>query len=1243
MNSDKLHYIKKMELKIDYQDNIIGQFSDELEEIRADINLVRNSKRWCWGNRFVNLFNLVLFRNAKVTIFDKMEYELENLITSIEKHLKKPCQSVHISHEDIKPLIKLKKDLRNDFNTLINSKRWMLTKSIWPNFSTSAHRPYKIIAARSIDTILHEIDRLNIKSEKQLNLANSREYLENLYRLINELEIEFNELLMDHRWIVGNRIIDTIRILTFQKNNEIVTDHIQKLFKRFNKHFKHQTECQDKIESIRRRTSFITPNDTKLIVYTCLFGDYEKLKEPLFQDKNVQYLLFTDNPQLKSRKWKKIIVHTKLENPRRTSRLPKILAHKYLPPHDVSIYIDASLEFLVDDPFKMAYDCLNGADIGLYKHYRRNCVYDEIKFCKNRGIETESVCQDISKKYKKARMPENFGLFENGLIVRRNNNKMRALNEKWWQEYTSGSERDQFSLAYSLWQLKIRPNPIAIGLQVRLNPYVNFYHHNILTYPLKKGRLFVCIAYAPMNYDMNLGRCYNDYMEMLDDNDFILFLDHDAVFCDSSWREIIQEVLDKYGHEEALFTCRTNRIGNPYQRINLLCENHHLACHRALSNFIQKNTDEIVTEITTLPSSSGVVMLLNKKTWKKYRFSEGFLKVDNKMHIALRENGGKVFFINKLYVYHFYRADNDASHALYTIEAKNHKNGNSNFLRNFVYQEFNFETIDSCMSLLDDGQWGLFLRDQSMFCNKDWYHRACDYLTSHPDAEVVFFMNNANQNAIHTDNLLEHRKFALTPEINHTQIDDGYSIDKKALTAFMMSKRTWRQYKERYRGELDPALFLAFIKSKNKTTGFCNNIYVYSMLLDSSIKLTHELDSDFREYFQNRLNIAIITIGFWPDMAGMELMTHNLASNLTNSGNLVVLFAPQKEAAYEEIKHNYLLRRFKDFDHMKQMFHVHHASLPFDVIFVQGAHVPAGLALELREETGIPVVIRTHGEDIQIDRESDYGYRLNPQKNKLILDNLSRADCNIAIGPHVYEELSTLSKSSKTALIFNGVDTDLFYPAESNYLRSRLGIDSNHFILLTVGRNVKKKSLHYAIEVLSILRERGMDVVLVHVGKEGNGKDLKSEAARCNVQESFYQLGIVDYFELPMVYRSADLFVFPSRTETFGNVTTEAMACGLPCIEFDYIVNQHKIDHGLTGYILPYGDVEAMADAVQDVLEDPEKRKQFARAGVKKIHDQFSWKSVAEQYNQVFHRVSSAEPNQAEGDSSTPLLQAVSN
>ncbi|MGO2264651.1 glycosyltransferase [Halomonas sp.] len=223
----------------------------------------------------------------------------------------------------------------------------------------------------------------------------------------------------------------------------------------------------------------------KIIVYTCNFGNYESVKEPVNIDKSVEYILFTDNELLKSKVWKVVVLKEAAGDSRRTSRLPKILAHKYLPPHDISIYIDSSLEIKESNVKKMALDCLNGYPIALYKHYKRNCVYDEIEFVMNstdRFVSNKSQCLMQKKKYEQISYPKNNGLFENALIVRRNNKDIEKLNNTWWYEYQEGTERDQFVFMYALHICSITPNAISIGEQFRKNPYVNFYKHKYESY-----------------------------------------------------------------------------------------------------------------------------------------------------------------------------------------------------------------------------------------------------------------------------------------------------------------------------------------------------------------------------------------------------------------------------------------------------------------------------------------------------------------------------------------------------------------------------------------------------------------------------------------------------------------------------------------------------------------------------------------------------------------------------------------
>ena len=175
----------------------------------------------------------------------------------------------------------------------------------------------------------------------------------------------------------------------------------------------------------------------------------------------------------------------------------------------------------------------------------------------------------------------------------------------------------------------------------------------------------------------------------------------------------------------------------------------------------------------------------------------------------------------------------------------------------------------------------------------------------------------------------------------------------------------------------------------------------------------------------------------------------------------------------------------------------------------------------------------------------------------------------------------------------------------------------NLCILLMVGRNVKKKCFHLAVEALAELRTRGLDVCLVYVGKAGGGKDLDAVAEELGVADRFHPLGEMSYFELPEIYASADIFVFPSRLETFGNVTIEAMASGLPCVEFDYLANREKIVDGETGHIVPWGDVPALANAIAKLVEDPQRRKRMSVAAHRVARETFDWTVVVERYRSV--------------------------
>jgi glycosyltransferase involved in cell wall biosynthesis/tetratricopeptide (TPR) repeat protein len=959
----------------------------------------------------------------------------------------------------------------------------------------------------------------------------------------------------------------------------------------------------------------------KVIVYTCNFGNYESIKEPLVADPNVEYILFTDNKNLTSKNWRVIVLNEQLEDPRRTSRLPKIQPHKYLPPHDISVYIDSSLEMKVGDVKKMILECLEGKDIALYSHYKRDCVYDEIEFVMNstdRVVHNKNLCLAAIEKYKSIDYPKNNGLFENAFIIRRNTKDIQSLSELWWNEYILGTERDQFTFMYALWITGIKPNAIKHGQQFRINNYVNFHKHTYRSHAdlrKNKNEPHIFIAYAPKSYGMNLGRCYNEYMERIGDDDFALFIDHDAMFVSDSWKDIINDVATKHADEIALFISRTNRINNPYQRLNLLEENHRVEDHRIFAEQLSQRFSSETTECSKLPSSSGVIIMLSKKTWKKHKFSDGFLKVDNKIHLSHRESGDPVYLMNGLGVYHFYRADNDISHAVKDISSLPREDNTAigHVVRNFVYKDFSIAEIDRYMNTLKDDEYGVFLPEQSIFCNKDWYIRIVDILEKDKNIGFMVFNDNdlddrapieldALKHKIYSTNMIERETSCLH--------DLGSALLSGERRAFLLSKKIWKTASHTTTHSSVFDLLLSSALQTKQKAKFVPNIYVFNSKIDHRKKV-------ITNYLDKQLNVGILTMGFWPQQAGMEMMVHNLATQITKAGSNVVLYTPKPKAEFEELKSNYIIRRFKDFEDMKRIFREHHAAMPFDVLYVQGAYEPASLALELKQELRIPVILRTHGEDIQIDLESGYGYRRDPKKNEIILRNIRNVDHNVVIGPHILKDVKELTEGP-VSLIFNGVDTDHFKPGKESLLHERLGLAKETKILITVGRNVKKKSLHLAIDALALVKKSTPNVVLVHAGKEGNGLNLREYAISKGVSDAFHQIGEVSYFDMPEIYRSADIFIFPSKTETFGNVTVEAMACGLPCIEFDYEVNRDKITDGKTGFIVQYGDCEKLAEKILLPLNDEKLCEIMSINSRKHAVNKFSWRIVREQYRKIF-------------------------
>lgn len=174
----------------------------------------------------------------------------------------------------------------------------------------------------------------------------------------------------------------------------------------------------------------------------------------------------------------------------------------------------------------------------------------------------------------------------------------------------------------------------------------------------------------------------------------------------------------------------------------------------------------------------------------------------------------------------------------------------------------------------------------------------------------------------------------------------------------------------------------------------------------------------------------------------------------------------------------------------------------------------------------------------------------------------------------------------RVEVLSRGVDSACYdIRWRSNALRQSWGVDPEDFVLIHVGRIAAEKNLAMLVKVYKHLKMQDARVRLVMVG-DGPEKNT----FRAQVPDAIF-VGVQTGQDLAASYASADLFVFPSKTETFGNVTLEAMSSGLPVVAFDYAAAAQYVtpDCGrLVRLDAEQPFVEACASLLNKFLTDPD-------------------------------------------------------
>lgn len=234
----------------------------------------------------------------------------------------------------------------------------------------------------------------------------------------------------------------------------------------------------------------------------------------------------------------------------------------------------------------------------------------------------------------------------------------------------------------------------------------------------------------------------------------------------------------------------------------------------------------------------------------------------------------------------------------------------------------------------------------------------------------------------------------------------------------------------------------------------------------------------------------------------------------------------------------------------------------------------------------------------------------------------SARHADVVVAPNAVEREEGIQHNmwtdGQSITVPNGVDTSRFVPRERDHARVTLGWPLQQRIIGVVARLTREKGIDIALEAIALLPD---DVHLVIAGDGPERLSLEQQATRLGIHDRITFLGVTDRVEelLP----AFDALIVPSRTEAHGMVAAEALACSVPIVSADVGGLRSLIQHEHTGLMVPTGDVRALADALDRLLQDPNFAESLASRGRSFIAGNYSLDNMVARTEAVYEQLAS--------------------
>jgi alpha-maltose-1-phosphate synthase len=287
-----------------------------------------------------------------------------------------------------------------------------------------------------------------------------------------------------------------------------------------------------------------------------------------------------------------------------------------------------------------------------------------------------------------------------------------------------------------------------------------------------------------------------------------------------------------------------------------------------------------------------------------------------------------------------------------------------------------------------------------------------------------------------------------------------------------------------------------------------------------------------------------------------------------------------------------------------------------DVVHAHTWYADMG-ALWISQLYRIPLVVTLHSMEPLRPWKADQlgsGYLVSSWIEKTAVEAAHRV---IAVSHKMREDILAHfgADPARVVVIHNGIDPELFKRTEGRDALDRLGVRQPY--VLFVGRITDQKGIFHLLEAAGRL-PAGVQVVVCASAPdtpEIEERLCRAVAARSNV---LWINEMVPVDVVTQLYSHAAVFACPSVYEPFGLINLEAMACQAPVVASAVGGILEVVEDGKTGLLVSPGQPEALAEALNRVLANPELGRRMGQAGRRRVEAHFSWTSIAERTEQVY-------------------------